>query len=276
MATKTADSGADAIVSQALAQTLATRFATSLLPAEAAEFEAERLAGAARFTLTAAAKRIGAEPAIAIESISGRSGTPGGERYLRIAVINDDMPFLVDSIAGAISAQGLAIDRLVHPVVAVRRDPEGHLLGLPEGDAVGERRESMVYLETERVDARERRELLAALRLQRRALAQADLAGVRDRLDGHGPLSRAGFVGPVAQDGADRAGDGGELLVPAAQPVVVPVDGVGVLDRHHRAGDGVAGDDEAVDVLRAFGAGPPVGQVSGRDVGGDTDGVSAM
>ena len=163
MATKTADSGADAIVSQALAQTLATRFATSLLPAEAAEFEAERLAGAARFTLTAAAKRIGAEPAIAIESISGRSGTPGGERYLRIAVINDDMPFLVDSIAGAISAQGLAIDRLVHPVVAVRRDPEGHLLGLPEGDAVGERRESMVYLETERVDARERRELLAAL-----------------------------------------------------------------------------------------------------------------
>ncbi len=159
MATKTADSGADAILSQALA----TRFATSLLPAEAAEFEAERLAGAARFTLIAAAKRTGAEPAIAIESIGGQAGAAGGSRYLRIAVINDDMPFLVDSIAAAISAQGLAIDRLVHPVVAVRRDPEGNLLGLPEGDAVGERRESMVYLETERVDARERRELLAAL-----------------------------------------------------------------------------------------------------------------
>ena len=164
MATKTADSGADAILSQALSQTLATRFATSLLPAEAAEFDAERLAGAASFTLKAAAKRSGAEPAIAIESIGGQSGAGGGARYLRIAVINDDMPFLVDSIAATISAQGLAIDRLVHPVVAVRRDPEGHLLGLPEGDAVGERRESMVYLETERVDARERRELLAALR----------------------------------------------------------------------------------------------------------------
>ncbi len=160
MATKTADSGADAILSQALA----TRFAASLLPAEAAEFEAERLAGAARFTLTAAAKRTGSEPAIAIESIGGQAGAAGGARYLRIAVINDDMPFLVDSIAAAISAQGLAIDRLVHPVVAVRRDPEGNLLGLPEGDAVGERRESMVYLETERVDARERRELLAGLK----------------------------------------------------------------------------------------------------------------
>ncbi|MBX9886006.1 MAG: NAD-glutamate dehydrogenase, partial [Novosphingobium sp.] len=159
MATKTADSGADAI----LAQTLATRFAASLLPAEAAEFEAERLAGAARFTLTAAAKRTGAEPAIAIESIGGQSGAAGGTRYLRIAVINDDMPFLVDSIAAAISAQGLAIDRLVHPVVAVRRDPAGNLIGLPEGEAHGERRESMVYLETERVDARERRALADAL-----------------------------------------------------------------------------------------------------------------
>ena len=160
MATKTAEPGVDAI----LAQALATRFATSLLPAEAAEFEAERLAGAARFTLAAAAQRSGSEPAIAIESIGGQSGSGGGARYLRIAVINDDMPFLVDSIAGAISAQGLAIDRLVHPVVAVRRDPAGNLLGLPEGDAVGERRESMVYLETERVDARERRALDAALR----------------------------------------------------------------------------------------------------------------
>ncbi|KUR72168.1 glutamate dehydrogenase [Novosphingobium fuchskuhlense] len=164
MATKSAETGADAILAQGLATALASRFAASLLPAEAADFETERLAGAARFTLKAAAKRTGADVGIAIESVGGQSGTGGGSRYLRIAVINDDMPFLVDSIAAAISAQGLAIDRLVHPVVAVRRDPDGNLLGLPEGDAVGERRESMVYLETERVDARERRALDAALR----------------------------------------------------------------------------------------------------------------
>jgi glutamate dehydrogenase len=154
MATKSAIPGADST----LAHQLAIRFTAALLPAEAADFETARIAEAARFTLAAAASRPGSEPAIAIESIGGQSG-----RYLRIAVINDDMPFLVDSIAGAISAQGLEIDRLVHPVVAVRRAPDGTLLALPEGDAPGERRESMVYLETERVDARERRTLLAAL-----------------------------------------------------------------------------------------------------------------
>jgi glutamate dehydrogenase len=154
MDTKSAVSGADST----LAHQLAVRFTAALLPAEAADFEAARIAEAARFTLAAAASRPGPAPAIAIESVGGQSG-----RYLRIAVINDDMPFLVDSIAGAISAQGLEIDRLVHPVVAVRRAPDGTLLALPEGDAPGERRESIVYLETERVDARERRTLLTAL-----------------------------------------------------------------------------------------------------------------
>ncbi|MFX8891381.1 hypothetical protein ABTN09_20470, partial [Acinetobacter baumannii] len=60
--------------------------------------------------------------------------------------------------------QGLAIDRLIHPIVAVRRDPTGTLTDLPEGEAIGERRESMIYLETERADAKARRDLLVALR----------------------------------------------------------------------------------------------------------------
>ena len=141
-----------------LADLLAASFALSLLPEEAADFDAARIAEAARFTLAAAAQREGSAPAIAIESMS-----KAGNRYLRIAVVNDDMPFLVDSIAGAITALGLAIDRLIHPVVAVRRDPAGALLALPEGEAIGERRESMIYLETERVDARVRRELAEAL-----------------------------------------------------------------------------------------------------------------
>ena len=144
-------------VDPALEAALAARFAASLLPDEAVDFDTARLVEAARFTLQVAAARPGAAPALAIESMGG------GQRALRIALINDDMPFLVDSISAAITAHGLAIHRLVHPVVAVRRDPAGTLLALPEGDAVGERRESMIYLETERADARERRELAAAL-----------------------------------------------------------------------------------------------------------------
>ncbi|ABD24659.1 glutamate dehydrogenase (NAD) [Novosphingobium aromaticivorans DSM 12444] len=139
---------------------LAERFAAALLPDEAADFDPARLAEAARFAAAAASVRKGGAPAIAIESVSG---SESGGRHLRIAVVNDDMPFLVDSIASAITAQGLAIDRLVHPVVAVRRDAEGRLVEFPDGEAAGERRESVVYLETERADARQRRALLVSL-----------------------------------------------------------------------------------------------------------------
>lgn len=151
---------ASEVASDPLSQALADRFAAALLPDEARDFDHVRLAEAARFAAGAAALRKGSEPAIAIESVSG---SDSGGRHLRIAVINDDMPFLVDSITATITAQGLAIDRLVHPVVAVRRDSEGRLTEFPEGEASGERRESIVYLETERADARQRRSLILAL-----------------------------------------------------------------------------------------------------------------
>jgi glutamate dehydrogenase len=144
----------------ALEASLAGRFAATLLPTDAADFDTARLAEAARFTMRAAARRKGAEASLAIESVAGTGASP---RYLRIAVVNDDMPFLVDSVSATVTQHGLAIDRLVHPVVAVRRDRDGRLIALPEGEAIGELRESMIYLETERVDARTRRALVEAI-----------------------------------------------------------------------------------------------------------------
>ena len=142
----------------ALTEALATRLRGAVLPGDAA-FMPEGLAQAARFVLATAALRTNSEPAIAIESVSGGAS----ERFMRIAVINDDMPFLVDSIASTIAAHGLAIDRLVHPVLPVRRDGDGRLSAILAGDAAGEKRESMVYLETPRADARQRRALEQAL-----------------------------------------------------------------------------------------------------------------
>jgi len=144
----------------ALEASLAGRFADSLLPSDAVDFDPARLAEAARFTMRAAARRKGADPSLAIESVAGTGASP---RFLRIAVVNDDMPFLVDSVCATVTQHGLAIDRLVHPVVAVRRAADGRLVALPEGEAIGELRESIIYLETERVDARTRRALVEAL-----------------------------------------------------------------------------------------------------------------
>ncbi len=149
-----------------LAARLSEEMSHALLPGETG-FSGESLNEAVRFVLGATMQREPGEPVIALESVSGSAA----ERFMRIAMNNDDMPFLVDSIAATITAQGLAIDRLLHPVLAVRRSGDGKLIDLPAGDATGERRESVIYLETSRADARARRQLASAL--------EATLADVR-------------------------------------------------------------------------------------------------
>jgi glutamate dehydrogenase len=112
---------------------------------------------AARFLAEAAQIRASGETAIDLESASEE------RRILRIALVNEDMPFLVDSAAAAIAAAGLVIDRLAHPVIAVKRDEEGRLVDLAADPADATGRESMIYIETPRADARQRRELLRVL-----------------------------------------------------------------------------------------------------------------
>jgi glutamate dehydrogenase len=128
----------------------------SLLPGDE-PVEAGWVEDAAAFLLDAADVREAGEPVIELASATD------GRRYLRIALINDDMPFLVDSVAAAITAMDVAIDRLVHPVIAVRRDEAGNLLAVPEGEDAQARSESMIYIETARVDAKQRRELVQTL-----------------------------------------------------------------------------------------------------------------
>ena len=142
----------------ALIAALSARFEAALLPAEAADFPAADLAEAARFTLSAAMERAGDEPTVTIDSVLGET-----RRFLRIALINDDRPFLVDSIAATVAAQGLAIDRLVHPVMPVRRDEAGLLLEILPAPLPTARRESLIYLETDRADSRTRNALATAL-----------------------------------------------------------------------------------------------------------------
>ncbi len=144
--------------SNAMHRVLAQHVTAAILPGEPA-LDGEDKAAAVEFLLTAAQHRHNKRSTVLLES------STEDRRILRLAIINDDMPFLVDSIAATIAAQGLDIDRLVHPVVPLKRDDDGKLvkLGRP-GEDLGAR-ESMVYVETPRVDARQRRELLAKLRV---------------------------------------------------------------------------------------------------------------
>ena len=46
-------------------------------------------------------------------------------RHTVVEVVNDDMPFLVDSASMEVNRQGLTLHLIVHPIFAVERDKAG-------------------------------------------------------------------------------------------------------------------------------------------------------
>ena len=142
------------------------------LPGETHGLSREAEREAAEFVAEVAARRKSGEVEVAIQSTGGE----GGNRRMRIAIVNDDMPFLVDSVANAIARRQIAVHRLLHPVVCVNRDRNGALRDVEPICADKHRRESLMYLELDRVDARERQDLAADLK---RVLDDVRLA-VRD------------------------------------------------------------------------------------------------
>ncbi len=64
-----------------------------------------------------------------------------------IEIINDDMPFLVDSVASEVNRQGAEVYLVVHPVIAVRRDAKGKLISLAsDSGAKGAHGESVMQV----------------------------------------------------------------------------------------------------------------------------------
>jgi len=142
-----------------LVSEIAAVLAQGALPGETDGFGDAARHAAAGFVAQAAMQRPINKPSFALESVGGE----GGRRLMRLAIVNDDMPFLVDSVSSTLAARGLAVHRLLHPIVAVRRDAGGTLTALFPPRTEGERRESIIYMEIERTDAKERRTLVDEL-----------------------------------------------------------------------------------------------------------------
>ncbi len=90
-------------------------------------------------------------------------------RHSVIEIINDDMPFLVDTTTMELNRQGLTLHLVVHPIVVVQRDEQGKLQALrPRLPGTGQdraTRESWMHVEVDRlVDPPQRAELLAGLK----------------------------------------------------------------------------------------------------------------
>ncbi|HEV3477053.1 MAG TPA: NAD-glutamate dehydrogenase, partial [Rubrobacteraceae bacterium] len=69
-----------------------------------------------------------------------------------VEIVNDDMPFLVDSTRMAANRQGFAIHLMLHPIMKVRRDGEGRLVEVLPHDAEDEDAisESIIHIEVDR------------------------------------------------------------------------------------------------------------------------------
>ncbi|NFV78527.1 NAD-glutamate dehydrogenase [Magnetospirillum aberrantis] len=102
-----------------------------------------------------------------------------------VEIVNDDMPFLVDSVAMVLAGAGIAIHQLVHPIVRATRDDKNALTaleGAPTGG--GASLESLMHVEIDRQDAEGKAALLEQLThtLGQARAAVVDWQAMRERI----------------------------------------------------------------------------------------------
>ncbi len=102
----------------------------------------ESLAKAAQELWARGAQRRPGKPKIAV-------GNPAGSAHSIVEIVNDDMPFLVDSVTAAINRLGFSVHLVVHPVLTLRRDRGGRIVRLfePGHAAPDARQESWMRIE---------------------------------------------------------------------------------------------------------------------------------
>ena len=141
---------ADTGMSASLADAFSKVLLKGALPGETEGLSPAEQADAGAFIAETAAVRRPGQLALKLQSVGGEAA----RRLMRLVIINDDMPFLVDSVAAVIAGHGLTVRRLLHPVVPVTRDGD-RLVSIGEGEA-----ESIIYVELDRADARGRQDLI--------------------------------------------------------------------------------------------------------------------
>ncbi|HEX7184123.1 MAG TPA: NAD-glutamate dehydrogenase [Thermoanaerobaculia bacterium] len=106
----------------------------------------ENLAAAALSLWELAQQRAPGTPKVRVFHPRGERGWTSPHTILEI--VNDDMPFLVDSVAAELHRQQVELLLVIHPIVKVERDAEGRLTGVrePGQPADGALRESLMQV----------------------------------------------------------------------------------------------------------------------------------
>lgn len=129
-------------------------------PEEVADDDPGDLVGAVRSHRELAAHRVAGRPVVRI--FNPDRDEHGWYSPATVAqMVTDDMPYLVDSVIAELGRDGAQVQRIVHPIVVVRRDVAGELIevlpdadpGAPPADAIAE---SWMLVEVDRVADPER------------------------------------------------------------------------------------------------------------------------
>src|SRR5712675_1589055 len=166
---------------EATAKRVITEFYEHVPPADVAERSPRNLYGAALSLWRFAERRRPGQAKIRVHNpdpVADGWSSP----HTIVEIVNDDMPFLVDSVTAAVNDGGREVRLVIHPILTVARDNKGDLLGLDPPSAG--LRESWMQIEiTREPDLTE----LAALA----AKIEAVLADVRNAVSDWQPMRRS-------------------------------------------------------------------------------------
>jgi glutamate dehydrogenase len=107
---------------------------------------------------------------------------------------SDDYPFLVDSVSGELEHRGLAVTRLLHPIIGIERDGSGRIVGCGRAREAPRRESVMHYDLVDRLDAEQLGELQTAVQKVLLAVRKVvtDFEGLTERVDDMITVARAG------------------------------------------------------------------------------------
>jgi glutamate dehydrogenase len=190
------------------AQAFVAAFYEHAPPADIAARGTDDLCGGALALWRFGARRQAGEARVRVYSPA--TSTDGwSSPHTIVEIINDDMPFLVDSVTAAINERGGAVRLVIHPIIAVGRDAQGNLTALNPRD--GALRESWMQIEITREPAAAKRSTLGETLVRVLAdvrAAVSDWQKMRDML----AESCAGLAASAAPLPAAELDEGAEFL----------------------------------------------------------------
>src|ERR1700731_1488584 len=132
-------------------------------PEDLMHFDPRALASLAGQAWSLLAVRTAGTPRIRLDPPSPAVGPRGRRDGSVLQIVNDDMPFLLDSVLGELSERGVEVRFVVHPVMCVIRDDAGRLLEFNgTRPLAGALRESFIHMHVESIDEEERRAEIVA------------------------------------------------------------------------------------------------------------------